>query len=72
MEEITDVDYRYAKKVFKNFNNKNLYDYRDLYVQSNTLLLAYVFENFRNKCTEICEIHSAHLLSALGLASKHV
>ena len=72
MEEITDVDYRYAKKVFKNFNNKNLCDYRDLYVQSNTLLLAYVFENFGNKCTEICEIYSAHLLSALGLACKHV
>ena len=53
MESITDVDYRYAKGVFKNFNNKNLGDYHVFYVQSETLLLADVFENFRNKCIEI-------------------
>ena len=46
MEDITDVDYRHAKKAFKNFNNKNLGDYHDLYVQSGTLLLADVFEEF--------------------------
>ena len=60
------------KKVFKNFNNKNLCDYHDLYVQSNTLLIASVVENFRKKCIEICELYSAHLLSAPGLACKHV
>ena len=54
MEYITDVDCRHAKKVFKNFNNKNLGDFHDLYVQSDTLLLADVFENFRNNCIEIC------------------
>ena len=32
MEDITDVDYRHAKRVFKNFSNKNLGDYHDLYV----------------------------------------
>ena len=48
MEDITDVDYKYAKIVFKNLINKNLGDYPDLYVQSDTLLLADVFENFRN------------------------
>ena len=46
MGEITDVDYMLAKKVFKIFNNKNIGDYHDLYVQSDTLLLADVFENF--------------------------
>ena len=40
----------------------------DLYVQSDSLLLADVFENFRNKCTEISELHPAHFLSAPGLA----
>ena len=50
MEDITDVDYRHAKRVFKSLNNKNLGDYHDLYVQSDTLLLADVFENFRNMC----------------------
>ena len=36
MEDITDVDHRHAKRVFKNLNNKNLGDYHDLYVQSDT------------------------------------
>ena len=68
IEDTTDIDYRHAKRVFKNFNNKNLGDYHDLYVQSDTLLLADVFENFRNKCIEIYELDPAHFLSAPGLA----
>ena len=47
---ITDVDYRHAKSVFKEFNIKNLGEYHDLFVQSDPRLLADVFENFRNKC----------------------
>ena len=39
-----------------------------MYVQSYTLLLADVFENFRNKCIEIYELDPAHFLSAPGLA----
>ena len=68
MENITVVDYRHAKRVFKNLNNKNLGDYHDLYVQNDTLLLADVFGNFRNKCIEIYELDPAHFLSAPGLA----
>ena len=45
MEDITDVDYRHGKTVFEYLINKNLGDYHDLYVQSDTLLLADVFEN---------------------------
>ena len=45
MEDITDADHRHAKRVFKNFNNKNRGDYHDLYVQSDILLLADVFES---------------------------
>ena len=41
-----------------------------MYVQSDTLLLADVFENFRNKCIEIYEIDPAHFLSAPGLACQ--
>ena len=44
MEDITDVDHWHAKGVFKSLNNKNLGDYHDLYVQSDTLLLANVFK----------------------------
>ena len=48
MEDITDTDYRHANKVFKEFKIKYLGEYHDLYVQSDTLLLGDVFENFRN------------------------
>ena len=68
MEDITDVDHRHAKRVFKSLNNKHLGNYHDLYVQRDTLLLADVFENFRNKCIEICERDPAHFLSAPRLA----
>ena len=43
MEDITDVDYRHPKKVFKELKMNNLGDYHDLYVQSDTLLLVDVF-----------------------------
>ena len=48
------------QKVFKEFKLKNLGDYHDLYVQRDILLLADVFENFRNKCIEIHELGPAH------------
>ena len=68
MEDITGVDYRHGKTVFEYLINKNLGDYHDLYVQSNTLLLADVFENFRNMCIKVYKLYPAHLLSAPGLA----
>ena len=43
MEDITDVDYRHAKRVFKNLSNRNPGDCHDLHVQSDTLLLGDVF-----------------------------
>ena len=69
MEDITDVDHRHAKRVFKNLSNKNLGNYHDLYVQSDTLLLADVFENFRNMCIKVYELDPALFLSAPGLVS---
>ena len=67
-EGVTDEDYAHAQKVWKEFNIKNLGEYHDLYVQSDTLLLADVFENFREKCLEIYELDPAGFLSAPGLA----
>ena len=64
IKNITDVDYRHAKRVFKEFNIKNLGGYRDLYVESDTLLLADVSQNFRSKRIEIYELDPAHFLSA--------
>ena len=68
MEDITDIDYKYAEKVWKNFEIKILGQYYDLYVQSDTLLLADVFENFRNKYIEIYKLDPAQFLFAPGLA----
>ena len=50
MEDITDADYAHAKRVCKDFEIKSLGEYHDLYVPSNTLLLADVFGNFSNMC----------------------
>ena len=42
-EGISSIDYAHGQKVWKEFKIKNLGEYHDLYVQSNTLLLADVF-----------------------------
>ena len=67
-QHITDEDYARAQKVWDTFNIKSLGEYHDLYVQSDTALLADVFENFRDKCIEKCELYPAHFLYAPGLA----
>ena len=68
MEDITNADYAHAKKVFKDYEIKNLGEYHDSYIQSDTLLLADVFEIFRNMCINIYELDPAKFLSAPGLA----
>ena len=54
MENIDDIDYKHGNNVFKRLKLKNLGEYHDLYVQSNTLLLA--------------DVDPAHFLSLPGLA----
>ena len=68
MENIDDIDYRHGNNVFKEFKVKNLGEYHDLYVQSDTLLLADVFENFRSMCIKVYELDPAYFLSLPGLA----
>ena len=53
--------------MFEQFGLKNLSDYHDVYVQSDALLLPDVLKNFRNKCIEIYELDTAHVLSVPGL-----
>ena len=67
MENIEDIDYRHGNNVFKIFELNNLGEYDNLHVQSDTLLLADIFENFRNKCLEVYELDPAHFLSLPGL-----
>ena len=68
MEDKDDIDYRHGNNVFNEFKLNNLGDYHDLFVQSDTFLLADVFENFRDICLKECELDPAHFLSLPGLA----
>ena len=72
MEDITDADHCHANKVFKEFKLKNPGDYRDLFVQSDTLWLADVFDNFRNKCIEVYEPYPALFYLHHGWHGKHI
>ena len=67
-EDITGEDYAHAQKVWKVFEIKNLGGYHDLHVQIDTLLLADVLENFRDRCIDTYKLDPAHFLSAQGLA----
>ena len=52
MEDITDADYMHGKRVCKELEIKNLGEYHDLYLKSNTQLSADVFKNFRKICSK--------------------
>ena len=67
-EHITNEDYAHVQLVWNTFNIKNLGEYHDLYVQSDTALLPDIFENFRDKCIEIYQLDPAHFLTAPRLA----
>ena len=58
----------HAKTVCKDFEIKNIGEYRDLHVQSNTLLLDNAFENLRYMCLEIYELGPENFFSPPRLA----
>ena len=67
-EGITDEDYQHARTVWKEFNIESIKDYHNLYNMSDVLLLADVFENFRNICMNHYGMDPAWYFSASGLA----
>ena len=67
LEDVSDKDYFHAQKVFEEFCTE-ISDYQDLYVQCDTLLLADVFEKFRDKCIDMYGLDPSYFLSAPGLA----
>ena len=67
-EGISDEGYERVKKVWEVFGMKTLQDYHDLYNITDVLLLADVFENFRNVCMENYKLDPAHYFTAPGLA----
>ena len=68
LEDISDEDHKHAQKVWDVFEIKNLGEYHDLYVKSDTLLLSDIFENFRNTSLNIYELDPVYFVSAPGLA----
>ena len=67
MKDITDADYTRAKRFCKDFEIKNLGEYDDFYFQSDTLLLAEIFNNFPKMCLEINELDPGCFLSVPAL-----
>ena len=67
-EDISNEDYPHAQKVWEVFEIKDRGEYYDLFVHSDTTLLADMFENFRDKCIEIYGLDPSHFLSAPGLS----
>ena len=68
LEGISDEGYAHDQKVWEVFEINNCGEYHGLYVKSDTLLLADVFENFRNMCLDIYGLYPVYFVSASGLA----
>ncbi|CAB4024395.1 uncharacterized transposon-derived, partial [Paramuricea clavata] len=66
--EVKEEDYQRALKVWDHFKMKTMRDYHDLYLETDVLLLADVFENFRRTCLESYELDPAHYVSAPSLS----
>ena len=69
MSNVSEGDYEHAQRVWKEFNIHNLGDYHDLYLRTDVILLANMFEAFRDTCLEhykLDPVHFTHLLVQLG------
>ena len=67
-KHISDTRYVHAIKLTKTFKLKNMGEYHDLYLKSDVLLLADVFENFRNTCMQYYKLDPCHYFTSPGLS----
>ena len=67
-QDIMNDEYNHARKVWKTFNIKTMGEYHDLYLKSDVLLLADVFENFRKTCMQYYKLDPCHYFTSPGLS----
>ena len=67
-EHISEEDFYHAIRVWDTLNCKTIRDYHDLYLKSDVLLLADVFENFRKTCLKHYNLDPAYYYTSPGLA----
>ena len=67
-EHITDEDYQHAQNVWNTFKLQSMGEYHDLYLKSDILLLADVFENFRKTCLQYYKLDPCHYFTSPGLS----
>ena len=65
---ISDEDYKHAQNVWNTFNMKTFGDYHDLYLKTDVLLLADIFENFRKLCLDYYKLDPVHYYGTPGIA----
>ena len=68
LEGITNEEYKHAQNVYSHFKCKDFSEYHWLYLITDVLLLADVFENFRKMCLEYYKLDPANYLTAASLA----
>ena len=67
-KEINDKEYEHVVKVWDRSEIKTIKDYRDLYLKCDVLLLADVFQKFRNDSSKKYGLYQSHYLSAPALS----
>ncbi|KYQ53663.1 hypothetical protein ALC60_04182, partial [Trachymyrmex zeteki] len=65
-DTVSESDYAHAANVWQRFSVRTLGEYSDLYLKTDVLLLADIFENFRESCVESYDLDPAHYYTLPG------